>query len=572
MITTGRLRLHIKTTLLLLLLLLSMPISSQDTLPKYETRAVWLTTLNKLDWPKTNATSQASVEKQKSELCQILDQLQKAGVNTVMLQTRVRATTIYPSAIEPWDFCLTGTTGKAPGYDPLAYAIEECHERGMELHAWIVTIPVGKWKAEGCKMLRKKMPAVIKKIGDEGYMNPEKKETGDYIAKICKEVVSNYDVDGIHLDYIRYPETWKFNVTKNQGRKYITDIVRKIHDAIKQEKKWVKLTCSPIGKYDNLTRYSSKGWNAKTRVCQDAQEWLRMGIMDGLYPMMYFSGNDFYPFAIDWKEQSYGRTIVSGLGIYFLRDRNWPLEEVKRQMSVSRRLGIGHAYFRSQFFTGNIKGIYDFAANEFDNHPAFVPAMTWCSDAKPDAPEYLNAERLAYADHISWNEGKNNSDGDYLMYNIYASDEYPVDINDARNIVKSRVRGNSYTIKYDNMYRTAKNYAVTAVDRYGNESDAIRTKAVASSSKSYSNNGTMFRMPALPVYLDAQFYVIENTRKEIVAAVPYNKATDISKLRDGIYIVRTIGKKARTHRVGWLKIHTDRTKGKGYTLTTVWKK
>ena len=122
-------------------------------------------------------------------------------------------------------------------------------------------------------------------------MNPEKKETGDYIAKICKEVVSNYDVDGIHLDYIRYPETWKFNVTKNQGRKYITDIVRKIHTAIKQEKKWVKLTCSPIGKYDNLTRYSSKGWNAKTRVCQDAQEWLRMGIMDGLYPMMYFSGN-----------------------------------------------------------------------------------------------------------------------------------------------------------------------------------------------------------------------------------------------------------------------------------------
>ena len=111
MITTGRLRLHIKTTLLLLLLLLSMPISSQDTLPKYETRAVWLTTLNKLDWPKTNATSQASIEKQKSELCQILDQLQKAGVNTVMLQTRVRATTIYPSAIEPWDFCLTGTTG-----------------------------------------------------------------------------------------------------------------------------------------------------------------------------------------------------------------------------------------------------------------------------------------------------------------------------------------------------------------------------------------------------------------------------------------------------------------------------
>jgi uncharacterized lipoprotein YddW (UPF0748 family) len=101
---------------------------------------------------------------------------------------------------------------------------------------------------------------------------------------------------------------------------------------VKAYKPWVKMSCSPIGKYDDLSRYSSRGWNARRQVAQDAQGWLRDGLMDQLYPMMYFQGNNFYPFAIDWQEQSYGRTIVSGLGIYMLhpQERNWPLAEVKR--------------------------------------------------------------------------------------------------------------------------------------------------------------------------------------------------------------------------------------------------
>lgn len=79
----------------------------------------------------------------------------------------------------------------------------------------------------------------------------------------------------------------------------------------------MKLSCAPIGKFDDLTRYSSHGWNAYNKGCQDAQRWLREGLMDQIYPMMYFRGNQFYPFAMDWKENSYGKTIVPGLGIYF---------------------------------------------------------------------------------------------------------------------------------------------------------------------------------------------------------------------------------------------------------------
>ena len=312
--------------------------------PKHEVRAVWLTTIGGIDWPHSY-----HAEAQKRELSETLDKLKQAGINTILIQTRVRGTTIYPSAIEPWDGCITGTPGKRATYDPLQLCIDECHKRGMECHAWIVTIPVGKWNKLGCKQLRQKFPKLIKRIGEDGFMDPEQAQTGDYIASVCKEIVNNYDVDGIHLDYIRYPETWKIKVSRSQGREYITSIVRKINKAVKSKKPWVKLSCAPIGKYDDLRRYRAGGWNARTTVCQDAQAWLRDGLMDALFPLMYFQGNNFFPFAIDWKEQSYGRIVVPGLGIYFLdpHEGKWTLDQVKRQMNVSRVLGLGHCYFRS---------------------------------------------------------------------------------------------------------------------------------------------------------------------------------------------------------------------------------
>ena len=123
-----------------------------------ETRAVWLTTIGGIDWPHSHGSYT-----QKEEFISILDQLSQAGINTVLLQTRVRATTIFPSDMEPWDGCITGFPGTAPDYDPLAFAIEECHKRGMKLHAWIVSIPIGKWNGAGCRNLRSTHPKLIKK-------------------------------------------------------------------------------------------------------------------------------------------------------------------------------------------------------------------------------------------------------------------------------------------------------------------------------------------------------------------------------------------------------------------------
>ena len=446
---------------LFLLLLLVQDLSAQS--PKHEIRAVWLTTIKGLDWPHSTVAS-----RQRQELISILDKLQQANINTVLIQTRVRATAIFPSETEPWDPCFTGQTGKSPGYDALQFCIDECHKRGMECHAWIVTIPVGKWTSEGCKLLRNRYPGLIVKVGDEGYMNPEKPQTGDYISRFCQEVTRRYDIDGIHLDYIRYPETWKLKVSHEQGRRNITDIVRKIHRAVKSVKPWVKLSCSPVGKYDDLTRFRSGGWNANTAVCQDAQGWMRDGLMDVLFPMMYFQGNNFYPFAVDWKEHSYGRQVAGGLAVYMLhpQERNWNLDVVTREMNVLRNLDMGIAFFRSKFLTDNTKGIYNFT-KDFNRAPALVPPMSQTGHQAPSRVQVLDVRRSMTADVLSWRQARDNSGGDYLVYQVYASETWPVDIANPNNLIATRLRGTSLTVphKGHQLY-----YAVTATDRYGQES------------------------------------------------------------------------------------------------------
>ena len=527
------------------ILLLALSVNAQANYPKHEVRAVWLTTIGGLDWPHSYANGGMSAENQKDELRRILDQLQKANVNTVLLQTRVRATTIYPSSFEPWDGCLSGHPGQSPGYDALAFAVDECHKRGMELHAWVVTIPVGKWNALGCTRLRQRYPKLILKIGQEGYMNPESEQTGDYLASMCREIAHNYDVDGIHLDYIRYPETWNRKKNVYTGRQYITSIVRKINQSVKSEKPWIKLSCSPVGKYDDLTRYWSHGWNANTKVCQDAQGWLRDGLMDELFPMMYFKGDQFFPFAIDWAECSYGRIVAPGLGIYMLhpKELNWSLDIVKRELNVLREYGMGHCYFRSKFFTDNTKGIYNFVAHHFDRYPALVPPMTWARVATPSSP----TNRRVGKERISWTAARNNSRAPYLLYNIYASSQWPVDINDARNLVKARWQKTSAAINKD-LY-----YAVTTVDRYGNESEPLQMakSAIVQSAQWLKNDGKVLLLPEKSPMLDAQYIVIETMTGSIIATRPYQGTRiDIRRIPNGVYTVRTINRKNVTHRLG----------------------
>ena len=532
--------------------------------PKYEVRAVWLTTIGGIDWPHSYAGSARSIERQKDELRDILDRLQRANINTVLLQTRIRATTIYPSAYEPWDGCLSGKPGKSPGYDALKFAIDECHRRGMELHAWVVAIPVGKWNAAGCVRLRKRHPGLVRKIGDEGYLDPEKPQTAEYLADLCAEITGNYDIDGIHLDYIRYHETWPMKVSRRQGRTNITNIVRAISRRVKSIKPWVKMSCSPIGKYKDLSRFSSYGWNAYERVCQDAQAWLRDGLMDELFPMMYFRGNQFYPFALDWNEHSYGRIVAPGLGIYFMspREKDWPLADITREMLTLRHYGMGHAFFRSKFFTDNVKGIYDFTAQSFNQYPALIPPMTWQSSARPSAPSGLS--RRTQEDNVellSWTPA--DKDTTRIMYNVYSSREYPVNTDDARNLTVVRLRKSSLIIPHD----PTRHYAVTATDRYGNESTPLQerhtnpdTPETRITDRLLKCDGKTLSLPEKGSVLDAAFVTIETLQGHIAATRPYNgTVADVSSLPEGMYVLRSLGRKGVTHRLGYFVIRRRNT-------------
>lgn len=531
--------------------------------PKYEVRAVWLTTIGGIDWPHSYAQSERSAEKQKEELRAILDRLQKANINTVLLQTRIRATTIYPSQYEPWDGCLSGFPGKSPGYDALQFAIDECHKRGMEVHAWVVTIPVGKWNSYGCRQLRKRFPRLIKRIDQDGYMDPEATQTGCYLAEMCREIVQRYDVDGIHLDYIRYPETWKFRIGKDQARSNITRIVEKIHQAVKKEKPWVKMSCSPIGKFDDLSRYWSHGWNAYTKVAQDAQAWLKDGLMDELFPMMYFRGDQFFPFAIDWKEHSYGKIIAPGLGIYFLdpKEGKWNISDITSELYHLRNIGEGHAFFRNKFLLDNHQGVYDFVTAHFNRYPALVPPMTWESNKRPQQPVTLCIEENKGTTTLRWDNSLQYEDGTAIktpsIYNnVYASKEYPVDVHDARNLILTRTTRRQLTTRTGN---TPTYYAVTTTDGFGNESRAkqLNQTAVVKTTTRYgkacrlTTTGESIILPSSIHETDCQYIIVKNMQEQAVYITkPQNREINIKKIKDGIYTLNCVNYKNIEHTLG----------------------
>ena len=550
--------------LLLSLLLCSVGVAAQNgAVPKHEVRAVWLTTIGGLDWPHSYAQTPRSIEKQKDELRSILDKLYTSGINTVLLQTRVRGTVIYPSNIEPWDGCLSGKPGVSPGYDALQFAIDECHRRGMELHAWIVTMPVGKWDKLGCQLLRKRMSRNIIRIKTDGFMNPESQLTADYLADLCAEVTARYDIDGIHLDYIRYPEELPKlrTMSHSEGRSNITRIVRTVSERVKRLKPWVKMSCSPIGKYNNTARYWSHGWNAYETVCQDAVAWLRDGLMDELFPMMYFRDNNFFPFALDWKEQSYGRIIAPGLGIYFMspREKNWDLADITRELSFLRNNNMGHAYFRSKFFTDDTKGLFQYAKNELCTYPALVPPMTWAHADCPQAPYSLG--RRDCPDNttvITWQHVQ--TDTTMVLFNVYASEHFPVDVDDVRNLVAARRQGRSLIVPRNPHLH----YAVCATDRYGNESRALQENDGNEGRDNASGlsvsarpllrcDGSKVEVPEALNSSDATHLIIETMEGCAVDVVPVQRGASyvsVGSLAEGIYTLRSLNSKGISHRLG----------------------
>lgn len=554
---------RIITIIYLLIILFTNTFAS----PKYEIRAAWITTIGGLDWPTVKATSEYGIKRQKEELCKQLDMLKEANFNTVLFQTRLRGDVIYPSKYETFAESLTGKTGRNPGYDPLKFAIEECHKRGMELHAWIVCIPAGndrQVRLLGSKSVVKKKTAMCIHFKNAWYLDPGNPETATYLAAMAKEITSNYDIDGIHLDYIRYPENGenfpdgkmysKYGKGKNRAqwrRDNITSIVRKIHNEVKSIKPWIKVSSAPVGKYNDTRRYSSKGWNAYNAVYQDARLWMEKGIHDAIFPMMYFRDNQFYPFALDWEESKHGRWVVPGLGVYFLKYRvqEWDINEIIRQINFTRRNGLdGQAFFRNEFLMKNTCGLTDSLKCRFYAYPAAVPPMVWQDSIAPSQPKNGTISFASDSVKINW-EKADSSITEEVTYRIYASDFYPVDTNDGKNIIC--LKHNSCSFCHSTKDGSIKRFwAVTATDRYGNESSPLTLNCP-------SNDKRMICVNKLPETPEGCTISVNDITGMELFRTKCNPDELIKKLSKGVYSIQYIHPNGKQENITLIISETD---------------
>ncbi len=362
-----------------------------------ETRAVWLTTNFRLDWPP----ARYDAEYQKNALTEIFDDIRKKNFNTVYFQVRFNSTVLFKSSFEPMSFYITGKTGDTTAYDPLQFAMELAHKRGLEIHAWVNVTKcfdgTEKNLLENDEHIYQKHPDwIIKDIRDGGtayWFDPGLPAVREYLVDVIEELALNYDIDGIHYDYLRYPgksfeDDFSYGVhgggmsRDDWRRNNLTELVKNLYERIKAEKPYLKIGTAPIGIYKNLTY--AKGLEGYNDVYQDAREWLKLGYVDYVVPQIYwdFEGNPRFDIvARDWSENSFGRSVVLGIGAY----KPEIYSEIDKMIGLSRQLkSSGVAFFRYK----NIKN-YNF--NLFSNK-AFPDEMAWLDGYKPKPPTNLNFE------------------------------------------------------------------------------------------------------------------------------------------------------------------------------------
>jgi uncharacterized lipoprotein YddW (UPF0748 family) len=380
-----------------------------------EFRGGWVTTVWNSDWP---SRAGLSVAQQKTELIAILNRLQAMNFNALILQVRPEGDAFYASQLEPWSGWLTGTQGKAPDpfYDPLEFAITECHRRNIELHAWFNPYRA-KTNAKSGGTVRPHItitnPEYVYTWGNQLWMDPGAKVVQDRAYNVMLDVVRRYDVDGIHLDDYFYPypisgksfpDSKTYSAYRSAGgrlsvgdwrRENVNQMVQRLSVGIKATKPHVKFGISPFGIYRPGQPPPIRGLDAYSVLYADAKKWLEQGWVDYIAPQLYWK--------IDQVAQSYRtllqwwtsinpqkRHIYTGNNLGQLDGKSWKLEEIERQVAISRQYGsklsVGNIFFSASAFSENRQGIYErFKSSEYAQ-PALVPAMAWQVDNLPPFP------------------------------------------------------------------------------------------------------------------------------------------------------------------------------------------
>jgi uncharacterized lipoprotein YddW (UPF0748 family) len=454
--------------------------------PKREVRAVWLTTVGGLDWPRSY-----DVAEQKRSLHEIVDKLGAANFNTIFFQVRGRGDAMYRSSYEPWSAQLTGTLGKDPGWDPLQEVIRLAHERGMEVHAWFNTFIVKNREGRSSESYPRHIvsahPEWVHETQDEWWVDPGIPAVRAYTLNVALEIVKNYDIDGFHFDFMRYPEkifndgsTYRLygnNMPKAEWRRQNIDrFVAAFYDSATQYKPRLRIGSAPIGIYRNVNGFN--GLQSYDNVYQDSREWLRQGKQDYIVPQIYWaigrtnSHPDFVRVARDWSENTLGRDVYTGLGVY----KSEVAIQVPALIDTTRALGFhGSSFFRYEFIAQqlNVGGRYRFRSLQ--------PVMPWKDSIPPNAPQHLHIKTLVDDEiRLEWSAPPPAKDGDTAMYfNIYRSAVQPVDIEDVRNLIGT-LKGNSlsYVDAIEHPSSAKYYYAVTAMDGGYNESAPTHEESI----------------------------------------------------------------------------------------------
>lgn len=486
-----------------LLAIAALPMSSGV---KREVRSVWMATVWALDWPSSTSSTTA----QKNEMVKYLDVLQKNNFNAVYFQVRTMSDAFYKSSYEPWSSYLTGTRGKDPGWDPLAFVVEECHKRGMECHAWVnpYRFSTGSNWSTAQDQALKSVGMLLAYTKSDGktttILNPGLESVRKRIVDVCKEIISNYDVDGLVFDDYFYPEgipvtssAGDYDLWQKSGasmtfgdwrRNNVNQMVADVYNMVQQQKPYVRFGISPAGAACTSAAVAAKHGIDRCPVASDWQydgifsdpvAWLEAGTVDYISPQLYWKTNHktnpFGPMTKWWSyvAKHFGRHHYASHSISFLNSSNttsdW--EEIGKQVQFSRDYteneAPGAVFYSAAYVTGKKQSGFGewLQVNKFQNK-ALTPAIDW---KKSDLEKVQVSALSKRATVLSW------AGVDNVRYSVYAVPEsVNVETLDS-NIPAEYLLGVSYKTTYTmpDDKKSGYNYAVCVLDRYGNEYEPV---------------------------------------------------------------------------------------------------
>lgn len=314
----------------LLFLFLISPSPPAEPEPGFATRAVWVTR-----WAC----------KSPEDVTALFTNLADMGINMVFFQVRGACDAFYRSSFEPWSDLLTGTLGQDPGWDPLAVAVREGHRLGLEVHAWVnvftawqvtesgypppVTDPIHvmlshpEWIA--CDRAGKPMPIKMSQARDNyAFLSPTSKGAREYIRKVLREIVGKYDIDGLHLDYVRFPDS-SYSYDKESRLAYLKTTLREEMSFSEWRRRELTQFIGDLRRSVKKIRPGTKLSAAVLQVMdagrdsfyQDGVEWMRKGYVDFLVPMIYTTSQTSFETRLRTYVDSVGASnVIAGVGAY----------------------------------------------------------------------------------------------------------------------------------------------------------------------------------------------------------------------------------------------------------------